>query len=213
MATVDSTSRATGLTTQDQVAVLRDLRGRDLVRSEPFLPEQGGHAFYLSPFGARILNLPRSAARPFGIQGLVERWAVLWFSCLEAGKQRLVFNPSNEREQFPQLAGQRLPQPYFFFDREDGTSLTLGYLLIDPGGALFVRRTLPKKLKRLATLFEEWMKDGSFRITVLTVTARREKELLRVLPAFFGKLPFRVVVVPGMAELTLGRASSRGGRP
>ncbi len=182
--------------------------------------------YRLTPKGARLIGAAKEAARPLGLQARVERYALLWFFCVECPGKRTPFHPRKFPEQF-KLQGERLPRKNFYVEEDASGEVCLGYVMVDHRADTrrLVRKaaaTLQRFLRR--GWFDEYLRAGAFALTVLTATEEKQKSLERALqrrlPEFLRPhldhlgavagetLPLKlsVRIVPGLADVLPGAA-------
>jgi hypothetical protein len=182
--------------------------------------------YRLTARGAGVIGAPAAAARPLGLQARLERYALLWFFCIDRAGQRTLFHPRKFPEQFP-LQGDRLPRKNFYVEDGRAGEIRLGYVIVDhrADGRRLVRKaaaTLARFLER--GWFDDYIRARAFALTVLTATAEKQQSLVRGLerrlPEFLrphlvrlglpagGPLPVDIQVhtVPGLAALLPGTA-------
>ena len=180
--------------------------------------------YRLTPPGAKLIGAAKEAAQPLGVQARVERYALLWFFCIDRPQQRSIFDPRKFPDQFP-IHGERLPRKAFYLDEDDAGDVRLGYVLVDhrSDGRRLVRKAgqmLQRFLRR--GWFDDFVKACAFELTVLTATEEKRATLLRALdrklPGFLqphrdslgvtavDALPVQVKVVPGLIDLLPGTA-------
>lgn len=185
-------------------------------------PLDGQRSYYrLTRRAARLLGLPREAARPLGRQAKLERYALLWFMTATEQRASRFFNP----HEVGMCEGHRLPRHNFFLTAAG----TMGYLLVDHGTSpqRLLRKTAAK-LERFLRLhwFDSFISLGKFVFVLLTPSERTkrlvEKNLSRRLAPQLKPLlaPFRtgdefplkieVHLVPGMDTLLYDQRSGRG---
>jgi DNA-binding MarR family transcriptional regulator len=178
--------------------------------------------YRLTAKGTKLIGAAKDAAKPLGLQARVERYALLWFFCIDRPKQRSVLHPRKFPDQFP-IKGERLPRKAFYIDEDDNGQVRLGYVVVDhrADSRRLVRKsgqTLQRFLRR--GWFDDFVQAGAFELTVLTATEEKRKSLERALkrklPGFLrpqleplgvkpaNSLPVNVMVVPGLADVFPG---------
>jgi len=182
--------------------------------------------YRLTPAGARLIGATKDAARPLGLQARVQRYALLWFFCIDDSQKRSAFHLRKFPEQFP-LKGERLPQQTFYIEEDDNGAVRLGYTLVDhrADSRRLIRKagtTLQRFLRR--GWFDDYLRAGAFALTVLTATDEKrhalERGLRRRLPGVLrphlqqlglpagDELPLELAVrvVPALADVLPGTA-------
>jgi len=196
---------------------LRRLKNGFLV-SEPLDAKR--QYYRLSRRAARLLSLPREAAKPLGRQAKLERYALLWFMTTPELKGSKLFNPHD----VGLCEGHRLPRHNFFLSAEG----SLGYVLVDHSTSpQRLLRKVAAKLERFLRLhwFDSFIALEKFSFVVLTPSERTkrlvERNMLRriepqlrqlLLPFKKGDaFPLNIVVhhVPGMDILLFDQRSGR----
>jgi DNA-binding MarR family transcriptional regulator len=190
-------------------------------------PLDARRVFYrLTPQGARLIGAGKDAARPLGLQARVERYALLWFFCMDCPQRRSPFHPRKFPDQF-HFHKERLPRQTFYVEEDEAGEIRLGYVLVDhrSDSRRLVRKagqTLQRFLRR--GWFDDFVRAGAFGLTVLTTTEEKRKSLERALrrklPGFLlphleqlelataNPLPVivTVTVVPGLSDILPGTA-------
>ena len=178
--------------------------------------------YRLTASGARLIGAPKDVVQPLGVQALVQRYALLWFICIERPHERTVFNPRKFPEQFP-IQQRRLPRQRFYIETDGDDRSRLGCVLVDHRSD---DRRLVRKAGQLLQRFlcrhwfDDFIKAGAFELTVLTATEAKRQSLKRALsrrlPGFIQShltplgvtgpdpLPVHVTLVPGLADILPG---------
>jgi hypothetical protein len=185
----------------------------------------GTRKYYrLTGRGARLIGAPKHCAQRLGLVAKIRRYAELWFICAEKPHARTLFDLRDFPQHF-QLHGQRLPQGSFYVEQADEARMCLGYIIVDHGSD--PRRICRKACQTMARFlkqgwFDEYLRAGTFVLSVLTVSERKRDDLGRTLAGSLAErlrvplrqlglsletgLPFtvNVVVVPGLDLLIPG---------
>lgn len=188
-------------------------------------PLDGRRVVYrLTRRGAKLLGAPLHLARPMGPQARIERLAVLLFIHGKEMPQRNLISNQKLRESF-NLHGHRLPRQRFFIE-EKADQHHLGFVVVDHGA--HYRRIVRKAVRFLSRFlrhgwFDDYIRNGQFTLTVLTVTELKERalrhELKRHLKEILGRplaalrppgadrwpLPVTTVVIPDLIDLIPGK--------
>lgn len=179
-------------------------------------PLDGRRVCYrLTVQGAHTLGERRFRVRPLGNRAKAERYAVLWFICIDQPGTRSLLNPREFPDQFP-LGPQRLPRAHFYLEQTPAGRAELGYLLVD-------YQSDPRRIVRRATdtidrfleqgWFDQFLSGSAFKLMLLSTSAGRARDLQQQIQRHWravfrhaAHLPqLAAVTVPGLADLLTQR--------
>jgi hypothetical protein len=139
--------------------------------------------YLLTREGTNLLGISPRYAEPLKKQGKVTRFAVSWFIHAEHPDKRVLFDPQQFKEELG-IHRQRLPRHPYFIDETTGQP-RLGIILVDHNAQ--PRRMTQKTIKPLARFlrhgwFDEFLRQGTFVVAVLTFNTFRQRTFQQELP-------------------------------
>jgi hypothetical protein len=149
--------------------------------------------------------LSRAAARALRPMTKAQRFAALLYCTPESGPLRHAYRPSHDAAKFPDIAAHiasgkadPLRQKLFYKDGE-----MIGLLLLDRGQDQFIERKAKPKVLSLAgwDSFLALIQAGRFRLTVVTVTESRQRQLLDELSEDAPEFPHEIVILPDLGRV------------
>jgi hypothetical protein len=174
-----------GATPEAARSALRRLSGDPpdylFLRPEP-LDEHESY-YLLTQQGTKLLGISSRYAEPLRKQGKIARFAVSWFIHAQHPGKRVLFDPRQFKEEFG-IHRQRLPRHPYFIDETTGQP-RLGIILVDHNAQ--PRRMPQKAVKPLARFlrhgwFDEFFRQGTFVLAVLTFNKFRQRAFQQELP-------------------------------
>jgi hypothetical protein len=198
-------------------STLRRLFDEKLIFSKKLIEKRV--CYQLTPKACALVGAARDRARALGPHARAERYALLWFCCLDPPSPRTLFNPG-EHEQFA-VDAQNLRRVHFYLE-EAGEATLMGLIVLDMGTTCrrLVEKTAGRILKYLDDgWLDEVIRGGLFAVTILTMSEGKRRDILRslkptleenllgalgrILPTPPGALPFPVYVkvVPDLDRL------------
>jgi hypothetical protein len=166
---------------------------------------------------AKGVRISRAAARPQRPMTKAQWYARAVYCSPASGPMRRAYRPSHDSEHFPDLAAHiasgkadPLRQKLFYRDED-----VVGLLLLDRGQRQFVERKAKPKVLSLAgwDSFLQLIESGRFRLTIVTVSAGRQKELLAELAKDSPEFAHEVVLLPEVARVLPTRRVRAGQAP
>jgi len=138
--------------------------------------------YRLTPRGARIIGVSRSATLRPGKQSLIRRFALCWFICSHEPHQRTLL----DRAAVMQLLvnPDRLPKHGFYFHQTEDSTSRLGLAIVDHGAhpARLVRKTVKIAERLIRTpATREFVLARRLTLTLLTFDERKREELAQTL--------------------------------
>jgi hypothetical protein len=173
------------------------------------------HYYTHTPRSARERGLnPKRYERPLGPQALVQNYAILCY-CRLGLVLRERMTREEFRERFPNHLGRGLGTNRYYID-EDGAKVRLALFLpdFDSDFRRLVRKARWEIQKRrdhkdseVRAAFRKLLAGDNFSLTVLTALAEKAARIERAL--CYEPWHHRVEVVPGLAQLLMGRTNGR----
>jgi hypothetical protein len=179
--------------------IARRLVRSGLIHKVPY--GRGKSYLVLTRRGYQAIDVAERRPRPLAEQSLPIVLAIAWH-CARTGVTR--FTDREFRQRYPELwtTGVRCAN-YYLLETPQG--LQLGMFLVDRGAT---PRRIKSKIRRLVTqrdklpLFDELIRSGRFRITVLTGLPAQRQNIRRYLKRHsFWNVEIEVALVPELGDL------------